>query len=212
MTKQKSEEKGIVAYDDKRLAENAKVGMSKVDPEDIRPPKILLMQKSSKLDDFITTDGKQAKIGDYFHTGKLEIYKTFKCYILFAAKNKYIDKRKPEEGEKYQYRMVAVLADDFSLFAMIFRSSSLYTLSGLFTASASTRRPMYSFLCEMEIKKLSGEKGDWLVPALRIRQPETDSEKLILLEDLARGLDLKSDEILGDDDREADESLPESEQ
>lgn len=204
MTVKQSREKAMTTYDDKRLAKNAKVGMKGVDPDDIRPPKILLMQKSSTLADFVTTDGKEAKIGDYFHTGKLEIYKTFKCYFLFAAKSKYTDRRKPDDGEKDQYRAIAVMANDFSLFAMTFRSSSLYTLSGLFTASASTRRPMYSFLCEMEIKKVSGEKGDWLVPALRIRKPEVDGEKLILLEDLAKGLDLKSDEIVSDDDREAD--------
>ena len=189
MAKQKPSEKALEVYDEKRLKENVNVGMKGVDPSDIRPPSVLLCQKSSTLEDFVTTDLKKAKVGDYFHTGKMEIYKTFKCYFLVAIKSKYVDRRKPEEGEKDRYRVIGVLADDLSLFAMTFRSSSLYTLSSLFTAVASTQRPMYSYLCEMEVKKLSGKDGEWFVPVLRIRQAEKDAGKLVLLEDMAKSIE-----------------------
>jgi len=191
MAKEKSSAKALEVYDKKRLKENVNVGMKGVDPSDIRPPSVLLCQKSSTLEDFVTTDLKKAKVGDYFHTGKMEIYKTFKCYFLVAIKSKYVDRRKPDEGEKEQYRAIGVMEDDLSLFAMVFRSSALYTLSSLFTAVASTQRPMYSYLCEMEVKMLSGEKGEWFVPVLRIRQAEKDAGKLVLLEEMAKSIELQ---------------------
>ena len=204
--------KDLVVYGKARLEANVKVGMTKVDPMDIRPPTILLTQKSSDMSQFVDFSGKQAKVGQFFHTGKSKIYNTFKCYFLFAAKSKYIDRRKPDEGEKDQYRALGVLAEDLSLFAMVFRSSSLFTLSPLFGAAASMRRPMFSFLCEIETKKLSGEKGDWFIPVLRIKGPVNDPQKLMMLEEQAKAFDIKADEIskqdLSDLDKEIDKENP----
>ena len=203
----KKEEKSLVTYDKARLEANAKVGMSKVDPMDIRPPTILLIQKSSDMSQFVDFSGKQADIGQFFHTGRSVIYNTFKCYFLFAAKSKYVDKRKPEEGEKAQYRALGVLADDLSLFAMVFRSSSLYTLSPLFSSVASMNRPMFSFLCEIETKKLSGDKGDWFIPVLRIKGPENDPQKLMILEEKSKAFDTRADDLAEQDFDEADKEV-----
>ena len=67
----------MIKYGEDRLAKNAKVGMSGVDPLDIRPSQILLAQALSDFTVLIDTNGKVAKVGEYFHTGKLEILKTF---------------------------------------------------------------------------------------------------------------------------------------
>jgi len=189
----KKDKKAIVKYGESRLKANVKVGMRGVDPADIRPPRMLLLQKSSELSQYVDVGGVRAKVGQFFHTGKLNISDTFQCYFVFAAKTKYTDKRKQEEGEKDQYQAIGVMADDLSLFAMVFRSSSLYTLSPLFSVAASLSRPMYSFLCEIETKELSGDKGTWFIPVLRIKKPEKDPGKLVLLEEKARALDLRAD-------------------
>lgn len=207
MVKKKKEEKAVIVYGKDRLEANVKVGMSKVDPMDIRPPTILLAQKSSDLSQFIDFSGKQVKIGQFFHAGRAVIYSTFRCYFLFAAKSKYTDRRKPEEGEKDQYKALGVLAEDLSLFAMTFRSSALYTLSPVFSAVASMKRPMYSFLCEIETKQLSGEKGEWFIPVLRIKEPEKDPGKLVLLEEQAKAFDLRADELKEEDFEEADREI-----
>jgi len=194
-TTEKKAPKALAVYGKDRLEQNARVGMKGVDPMDIRPPQILLAQALSDFDQLTDQDGKQAKIGQFFHTGKLKIYNSFECYFLFAAKSKYINRRKPEKGELDQYKVLGVMVDGLSLFAMTFRSSSLYTLSPLFGMATSRKRPMYSFVCEIKTKMLSGEKGDWFIPVLRIKSPEKNPEKLVLLEEQARKFDLRTEEF-----------------
>ena len=182
-----------MTYSDKQLKENARVGMKNVDPADIRPPAILLCQKLTDFSLMIDKDGKQAEIGQYFNTGKLEIYNSFECYILYAGKSKYTDRRQPEKGEQDQYKVLGVMADDFTLFGMTFKGSARYTLSGLFGTAAANQRPMYSYLIRMETKEISGEKGEWIVPVCRIVRPEADPEKLSLLEDQAKAFENRSE-------------------
>lgn len=207
METKKKEEKSLVIYDEKRLEANAKLGMSKVDPIDIRPPQILLVQKSSIIDTFVDKSGKHPRVGQFFHTGRNEILDSFGCFFLFAAKSKYIDRRKPEEGEKSQYKALGVMADDYSLFGMTFRSSALFTLSRLFSSAVSQKRPMFFFLCRLETKMLTGEKGDWFVPVLRIIGNEENPEKLIFLEEMARSFDQRAKEEIPIDLDEVDEAL-----
>ena len=206
MVKEEKTEKAVVRYDRARLKANAGVGMRGVDPLDIRPPQILLLQGLSDFGQFIDGGGKQAKAGQFFHTGKMEIYDSFECYFLFAAKSKYTDKRKPQEGEKDQYKAIGVLASDFSLFGETFRSSMLFTLGGLFTATKHQERPMYSFLVKMETKELSNKEGTWFIPVCRILKEETDASRLMLLEDQAKALDLRTEEIVDEEiDRSSEE-------
>jgi hypothetical protein len=208
----KKAKKELVVYDEARLEANAKLGMSKVDPADIRPPQILLVQKSSDIGALADKQGHTPNVGQFFHTGRNEIMDTFGCYFLYAEKSRYHDRRKPEEPEKDQYKALGVMADDFSLFGMTFRSSALYTLSRLFSSAVSQKKPMYCFLCIMEAKMLTGEKGDWFIPVLRISGVEANAERLIFLEDLARSIDTRSrneepfdvgdvDEVMGGDDK-----------
>ena len=195
MVKEEKEEKALVRYDKARLEENVKVGMRSIDSMDIRPPQMLLLQALSDFSQCIDKSGLQAEVGQFFHTGKMEIYDSFECYFLFVTKTQYVDRRKPEEGKKDQYNVIGVLADDLTLFAETFRSSALYALSRLFTSVISQKRPMYSFLVKMETKKLSSDKGEWFVPVLRILKEEADPEKLMLLEGKAKALDMRSEEL-----------------
>jgi hypothetical protein len=178
------------------------VGMAKVDPLDIRPPMILLVQKSSAVEDFVDQDGQTPKVGQFFHNGKMEILDSFECYFLFAAKGTYVNKRKPEEGERPQYKAIGAMADDLTLFAMNFRSSALYTLSGVFMVTKAMCRPMYSLRCLVEVKGLENEQGKWWIPVIRRIEPEKDAEKLKRLQKMARALDSKAERIVADDEEE----------
>ena len=204
----KEDKRAIVKYGPDRLAKNARVGMSGVDPLDIRPPTILLAQALSDFTVLVDTKGKTTKVGEYFHTGKLKILKTFDAYILFAAKGTYIDKRAKPPVEKQIYRVLGVMADDFSLFAMSFKSSYLYTLSSLFSVANAQKRPMYSFRITFEVKELSNDDGKWFVPVCRIKGTEKDPEKLILLEDLARDFDKKGEDVVEDRNEREQEGPP----
>jgi len=195
----KEKETNVVKYGEAELKKDFMVGLSRVPMADIRPPQILLIQKSSDMDDFSDSKGEKPKIGQYFHTGRMQIMDSFECFILFAAKSKYISKIKPEEGEKFQYKAVGVMADDLSTFGFIFRSSALYALSSLFTAAISQRRPMFSLKVLFETKELSNDKGSWFIPVVRLTDDEPDYAKLQVLSGLAKRYDVQAEEIMPDE-------------
>ena len=184
--KKEPKKKKVVLYNEEKLKTLSSLGMKYVDPKDIRPARMLLMQGSSNLDDFITLEGKRPRVGQFFLTAAQKIYTEFEAYFVFAAKGKYTDKRKPEEGEKKEYRALGFIAHDLTLFGMVFRSSSLYALSPLFSASASQNRPMFSYRIRIESKELSNDLGTWYVPVVRIVGPEYDEEILVKLENAGR--------------------------
>ena len=191
---------GIVKYGETELKKDFMVGLSKIPMTDIRPPQILLIQKSSDLEDFIDNKGNKPELGQFFHTGRNEIMDSFECFFLFAAKGKYVSKIKPEEGEKPQYKSIGVMADDLSTFGMIFRSSALYALSSVFTAAISQRRPMFSLRVKVETKELQNDKGKWWIPVVHITENEPDYEKLSVLSKIAKRYDSTAEEIMPEEE------------
>lgn len=202
------EDKKVSLYTNEYLAKNANIGMSHVDPIDVLPPQILLVQKSSDLSALKDGKGNSAKIGQYFHTGKNEIMDDFEAWILFAAKGKYTDKRKPEDGVKLQYKAIGVMIKDGTLFAIKFRSSALFTLAPLFTSVVSAKRPMYAIKTKFEVKKLSGDKGEWFVPVCRVTGIESDQEKLTILERQAVLLEMQGEKIVNAEDDDKINKIP----
>jgi len=220
--KNKEEEsKEIVKYDSERFLKYQSLGMKKVDPQDIRPPTVILMNTNSNVKNFVDQEGNNPKPGEFFHNGTLRILPEFECYFVWAGKGKFVDKRSPEKGEQDVYRAIGVMADDFSIFGMRFKVSSLYTLSPLFTAVTANKRGMYSIKCKMKSKYLSGKKGDWYIPTLSIVGFETDPEKLEALEKIALNYDKlgikaapegenEEDLDIGDQDESVSEEIEDS--
>ncbi len=200
-SKQLSQTKSeVVTFTHERLEADARLGMSKVDPLDIRPPAVLMCQALSDKDLFTDARGARAEVGQFFHTGRQTIMDDFEAYYVFAGKSSAINKRKPEDGPKPIYRAIGCMADDLTAFSMTFRSSSLFTLSPLFTATVGLKRPMYAIKVRMEMREVSGEKSKWPVPALKIVGPEEDPVKLEQLHDLALRLDQQSDAVVAEPD------------
>lgn len=201
-----SQKQSVAIVTPETLKADVNIGMGKVDPMDIRPPQILLIQKSSNIDQFSNQAGEHPSVGQFFHNGKLEIHDFFECYFIFAAKTNYVDKKYPDKGERPQYKAVGVWVDDMSIFGMTFRSSALFALSPLFTAVVANKRPMYSIRVAMETKELTNTKGTWTIPTLKIVAMENDPDKLSQLQKLALQFDKRADEAIKD--IEADE-IPE---
>lgn len=178
----------IIKYNDEYFKKIYNIGL-KIEKSDIKPPTIILIQKSSDTSKMTTAEGEVPKPGEYFHTGRLEIMKEFNCHFIFVAKSFYHDKRKPEGEPKPQFKAIGVMADDFSVFGMTFKGTYLYTLSSLFTAVTSQEKPMFLFKCRMEAKQISGAKGDWFVPVLRLEGIEEDENKIKILEEIAKTYD-----------------------
>ena len=193
---------GIVKFGEDELKRDAGVGMSKVDPADIRPPSVMLIQKSSDLSLFVDSQGKQPSIGQFFHTGRLAITDKFECYFLFCAKGTYVKRTDENQEEKPQYKAVGAMADDLSVFGMVFRSSALFALSSLFTATVGRKRPMYSIKVSVETKELKGEKGTWHIPVVRIADEENDPVILSELSKMAHAFDRRGDAPIEEDSTE----------
>jgi len=170
VSKEVDESQAMTTVAPEMLKEMVGMGMADVDPLDIRPPQILLVQKLSDLDLMQTVDGESPKPGQFFHTGKRKIYDTFDCHILYAAKGAFTNRRKEGNPREPQYTVIGVLPEDMTLFGMNFRGSALYSLSPLFTAVNSMKAPMFSFIVTMETKGLENKKGAWTIPVARVGQ------------------------------------------
>lgn len=177
------------------LKKMAGVGMSKVDPLDIRPPRYLLVQSSSNLGDMADKKGSTPKPGQFYHTGTKKIVDKFTCYVLFAAKGVWEDRRKEPVEKKEAYNALMALKDDLSLFAMSFRSSALYTLSGLFTAVQSQHRPIFSFEVNFESKKLESEGNQWYIPVARVGELVNGKGLLDELYSMSVGFEKNADKV-----------------
>ena len=186
------------------LNEIAGLGMRRVDPLDIRPPQILLVQKTSDFELMETKDGKKPKVGQFFHTAKKEIYDTFECYFLWAAKldvkNKFV------EGNPLIsiYRAIGAM-EDMSTFAMTFRSSALFALSSLFSAVLGQHAPMFCFKCTLENKLIEGTKGSWYVPVVRVGEIVTEPKIFNELYAMAKKLDSQTQEVMEAQQKETEE-------
>lgn len=147
---------------------------------------------------FIDSQGKRAELGQYFHTGKMEIMDAFDCNFVYVAKGKFINKRKNNE-EWDKFTTIGVMKNDANLFGMVFKSTALYAMSSLFTAVQAQKKPMFSFNIKMEVKKLEGDQGTWYIPVVRVGAIETDTDRLIALYKLARKYNMTADINLEDE-------------
>ncbi|MBP9819393.1 hypothetical protein KBC79_01505 [Candidatus Woesebacteria bacterium] len=173
----------------------AGIGMSHVDKADIRPPQVLVVQKSSNLDEMVDINGKKPSFGQFFNTGSREIMDEFDCYVILAKKGFWTDRRKPEEGQKEMYTMIGVMQGSMRIFGMMLRRSSRYALNNLFSVAIDQKYPMFAFNVHVEVKKLSNADGEWVVPVFRIGQLEQDAEILGQLMDVAKQFDQQADKI-----------------
>lgn len=183
--------KALTTKEYEAFREMSGLGMAKVDPKDIRPPQIILVQKTSDMTNLEAVDGKKPEIGQFYHTGKREIYTSFDCHFVFAAKSKFVNKMKNNELWD-QYVSLGVLPDQ-SLFGMTFRSTALYALSKLFTAAKSQQIPMFAFNVTVEAKKIDGEKGSWFVPTIKVGGLVENPGEFDFLYSLAKDFDAQSE-------------------
>jgi len=185
-----STSQAVVALDELRKLKT--IGMSYVDPADVRPPNILLVQKLSDLTELVDITDNTPKLGQFFDTGKRMIYDSFDCYFVFAKKGTYIDRRKPEEGNKPKYQVVGVMKSDMGMFGMLLRSSASYSLNNLFSVAVNQELPMFVFNCHVEQKELQNNDGKWFIPVVRIGQVETDPKIVSRLIEIAKRFDAQA--------------------
>jgi len=202
VAEQEQKEVALVALDS--LKSMSRLGMSHIDMADVRPSQILIVQKSSDLEALTDIEGKTPELGKFFDTGKRISFSEFDCYVLFAKKSTWIDKRKPEKGEQPMYTMIGVNKTDLTpqgIFGMMLRSSARYSLNNLFSVAVTQGYPMFAFNVHVEIKELQNDQGKWWIPVFRPGQLETDNKVLGTLMMLAKRFDSNAEGVELDEDQ-----------
>ena len=211
--------KELVVLDSNLLAADSRIGMDGVDKKDIRPPQILLVQKTSDATKMKNAEGLKPDPGQFFHSGRGQIMDEFECYIVYAAKSKYFDKRAfnkaksdfelgngqaPEEMKfwKDKYTVLGVLADDFSLFGMDFRSGAMYTLFPFFGRAISNKRPYWSLKIKITSEHFKGKFGEWETPIVTVIAAIQDMETYHQVKSFASQFEKMSVKDLEDKDEE----------
>lgn len=197
--KVKKEEKALVTYDQVRMSKNVALGTAGIDPADVMPVQVKLVQGSSDFSKLIDESGTQAKVGQYFFMGDKSIHETVKCYVLSLAKvNDPFNPRDDGSFEK-MYRMIAVFDDLKTPFTMNFRRGAIYTIKSLISNVFSQKRGVYTFKIELSYEQRKGKEGNYLVPVVKIIKNEDVPEILNMLERGAQKYEYLS-KIMGDED------------
>ncbi len=203
--KAEEKEKALALADLKKMA---KVGMKNVDPLDIKPPRVILVQGIKDKSELKDKSGVVCPDGQFFSDGANEIFEKMACYILYAAKGTHINKRHPDRGDLPKYDAIGMKPDG-QLFTITFKNTGRNALSKLFTATKVQGLPMFAFQCSLETKLINGtdEQGQplqWWIPVIRVGEVETDAKILAELIRLAKGLDEKTDMDLGEEKEEVE--------
>lgn len=180
--KEKEKEKGLATYDQDRIKRNVGLGISGIDPADVMPAQLKLVQGSSDLSKLVTGDGTQAKVGNFFFQGNKTVHEKVICYVLNLAKvNDPFNQRDDGSYEK-MYRMIAVFDDFKTTFSMNFRRGAIDTIKNFLGEIFSQKRGAYSFKIEISFEQKTGKKGNYLVPLIKILETVKNAKVLNLLE------------------------------
>lgn len=172
----------ITAYDKDRFKKNVSLGISGIDPADVMPPMIKLVQGSTDFSRVVDMEGETAKPGEFFFMDDKTIHSSVIGYALILAK--IYDPYNLKEDGSYEkmYQLVGVFEDLKTTFTLNFRRSAINTVKNFLANVFSSYRGIYTFKIEITSEQKKGEKGNYLLPVITIKEKLTDSKLLHLLE------------------------------
>ncbi len=77
----------LATYDQMRMRKNFSLGTTGVDPSDVMPSMVKLVQGTTDLDRVKDSEGISAKVGQFFFYGDKSILDSIEGYILNLAKS-----------------------------------------------------------------------------------------------------------------------------
>lgn len=202
-------DKALQTLDDMR--KNLSMGMKQVDPNDIRPPRVILVQNIKDKTELKDNSGKECPDGSYFNSGTNEIFEKLDCYFIYAKKGVHVNKLHEDWGELPKYDAIAVNTKG-KMFAITFKNTSRNALSKVFTAVSSQRYPMFAFKCSLETKMISDDGKSWYISVVRVGEIEPDQGRLNRLMKMAQRFDILDVEFdkngVVNDEEDYSENLP----
>jgi len=184
--KDKEKETAIATYDQERMKKNASLGTSGIDPADVMPSEVKLVQGSTDFSRVVDEEGTQAKVGQFFFRGDKSIHESVKGYALSLAKvNDTFNQREDGSFDK-MYRMIGVFEDLKTPFTLNFRRGAITTVKTLLSNVFSQKRGIYTFKIEITTEQRSavkdGKQVNYLLPVITIIEKISDPKMLNLLE------------------------------
>lgn len=192
-------ETALATYDQKRMRKNFSLGTTGIDPTDVMPSMVKLVQGTTDLDRVRDNEGNQAKVGQLFYYGDKSIHDTVDGYVLNLAKvNDPYNNRDDGQPEK-MYRVIGLFSDLMTPFVMYFRRGAINTVKNLLGNVFANLRGVYTFRIQIKTEQKKGEKGNYMTPVISIVDKENDASILMLLEKEARKYEYLSKMAGGED-------------
>ena len=172
----------ITTYDKERFKKNVSLGISGIDPADVMPPMIKLVQGSTDFSRVVDIEGETAKPGEFFFMDDKTIHSSVIGYVLNLSKVN--DPYNPRDDGTYEkmYRLVGVLENLKTTFTLNFRRGAINTVKNFLGNVFSSYRGAYTFKIEITSEQKKGEKGNYLLPVISIKEKLSDPKILSLLE------------------------------
>ena len=108
-------ETALATYDQMRMRKNFSLGTTGVDPSDVMPSMVKLVQGTTDLDRVKDSEGISAKVGQFFFYGDKSILDSIEGYILNLAKVNDPYNNKDNGQPEKMYRVIGIFSDNFSV-------------------------------------------------------------------------------------------------
>ena len=176
----------LAAYDPIRMRKNFSLGATGIDPTDIMPSMVKLVQGTTDLDRVKDNEGVSAQVGQFFFYGDKSILDAIDGYILNLAKVDDPYNKKNDGTPEKMYRVIGIFSDLLTPFVMYFRRGAINTVKNLLGNVFANLRGVYTFKIQIKTEQRKGEKGNYMTPVIGIVDKENEPTILEILEKEAR--------------------------
>jgi len=198
----------LAAYDPIRMRKNFSLGSTGIDPTDIMPSMVKLVQGTTDLDRVKDNEGVSAQVGQFFFYGDKSILDAIDGYILNLAKVDDPYNKKNDGTPEKMYRVIGIFSDLLTPFVMYFRRGAINTVKNLLGNVFANLRGVYTFKIQIKTEQRKGEKGNYMTPVIGIVDKENEPTTLEILEKEARKYEYLSKLAGGEDFIDAKPALP----
>jgi len=198
----------LAAYDPIRMRKNFSLGATGIDPTDIMPSMVKLVQGTTDLDRVKDNEGVSAQVGQFFFYGDKSILDAIDGYILNLAKVDDPYNKKNDGTPEKMYRVIGIFSDLLTPFVMYFRRGAINTVKNLLGNVFANLRGVYTFKIQIKTEQRKGEKGNYMTPVIGIVDKENELTILEILEKEARKYEYLSKLAGGEDFIDAKPATP----
>jgi len=157
-------------------------GLFDIEPDDVLPAPVKLIQGSSDLTKYVSADGYRSVPGQFYFYSKKLLLDKFDCYFITIFKQ-------PERFSKnndISYVAVGVMDDLDLVFQMDFKKAAIPSIKHVISLSFFNQMPIYGIKVNVSSDQRKGQKGSYYIPKISFVKVESDLDKLEKLSSLSK--------------------------